>query len=134
MKLELLRTENTSTHTIGVLRDADTQYEIARTLEDAWRDNKKSVSCIPEGEYTVVRHVSPKYGNCFMVSDVPNRDYILIHVGNYDTDTEGCILLGLAVTTNLQNKRMITNSKIAVDKFNNFVKDVNKFTLVIRRV
>lgn len=134
MELELLRTENTNEHTIGILRDAATQYEIARTLEDAWKDNKKNISCIPEGTYKVVRHVSPKYGDCFMISNVPNRDYILIHAGNYTTDTEGCILLGDSVTTNLQNKRMITNSKITVKKFTNIVKGINEFTLTIRRV
>ena len=134
MELELLRVENTKDHTIGVLRIKDTQIEIARTMEDAWKDNARNISCIPQGVYKVIRHTSPKYGNCFMVSNVPNRDYILIHAGNYDTDTEGCILLGESVATNVAGKRMVTNSKVTVGKFMNLMREVSEFTLTVKEV
>lgn len=134
MELELLRVENTKDHTIGVLRIKDTQIEIARTMEDAWKDNARNISCIPKGTYKVVRHTSPKYGNCFMVSNVPNRDYILIHAGNYATDTEGCILLGESVATNVAGKRMVTNSKVTVSKFMNLMREVSEFTLTVKEV
>ena len=134
MELELLRVENTKDHTIGVLRIKDTQIEIARTMEDAWKDNARNISCIPQGVYKVIRHTSPKYGNCFMVSNVPNRDYILIHAGNYATDTEGCILLGESVATNVAGKRMVTNSKVTVGKFMNLMREVSEFTLTVKEV
>jgi len=134
MELELLRVENTKDHTIGVLRIKNTQIEIARTMENAWKDNARNISCIPQGVYKVVRHTSPKYGNCFMVSNVPNRDYILIHAGNYNTDTEGCILLGESVATNVSGKRMVTNSKVTVGKFMNLMREVSEFTLTVKEV
>jgi hypothetical protein len=65
------------------------------TLELAWKDNKRRVSCIPEGEYKVIKHVSPKFGECIWFQDVPNRSEILAHRGNYHTDILGCVLLGL---------------------------------------
>ena len=67
---------------------------IAVTLEDAWKDNARMVSCIPQGTYTIRRHTSPKFGEVFRVEDVPGRSDILIHAGNTDADTHGCILLG----------------------------------------
>jgi hypothetical protein len=65
------------------------------TLELSWKDNKRRVSCIPEGEYKVIKHVSPKFGECIWFQDVPNRSEILAHRGNYHTDILGCVLLGL---------------------------------------
>ena len=66
-----------------------------QTLELPWRDNKPNVSCIPQGYYDVVRHTSPSKGDCYEVLDVPAREHILIHVGNFPTDTQGCILIGV---------------------------------------
>lgn len=64
------------------------------TLMLGWKDNKKRISHIPEGVYEVVRHHSPKFGDCYLVKDVPNRSHILFHKGNFYRDTLGCILVG----------------------------------------
>lgn len=74
-----------------------------KTLELAWLDNQRQISCIPTGTYTVRKHVSPKFGNCLKIHDVVGRSDILIHKGNYAAsmnprtgkpDILGCILLG----------------------------------------
>lgn len=65
-----------------------------KTLELPSNGNQRNVSCIPEGVYDVVKIESPKRGTVFFVQDVPGRDSILIHVGNYTTDTQGCIIPG----------------------------------------
>jgi len=67
---------------------------IAYTLELAWLENKFRISCIPVGIYTVITRTSAKYGKHFHILNVPNRDYILIHHGNYYSDILGCILVG----------------------------------------
>ena len=71
---------------------------IAHTLELAWRDNEKSVSCVPQGEYAcrvrLARESSSRDYVHLLVKDVPNRSYILFHRGNYPSDTRGCILTG----------------------------------------
>lgn len=75
-------------------------YELFKfkSLELVWNDNKRAISCIPEGEYNVKRIISPTFGRCFNVQNVPGRSAILIHSGNYAAgkkkDTRGCILVG----------------------------------------
>lgn len=65
-----------------------------KTLELPDKGNKNNISRIPEGTYQVKRRTSKKFGEHFHVLDVPGRELILIHPGNYYKQTEGCILLG----------------------------------------
>jgi hypothetical protein len=65
------------------------------TLELPWKNNERRVSCIPKGSYKLKLHTSPKFGKCFWVNDVPNRDAILIHPANYTRQLLGCIAVGL---------------------------------------
>lgn len=67
-------------------------------LELPWRGNEPYVSCIPEGLYEYeVRH-SLKAGRAVIwVMDVPDREYIQWHPGNYTSQIEGCGLPGIGV-------------------------------------
>jgi len=65
------------------------------TVERAWAKNVPFISCIPEGVYNVNKHTSPKFGLCFAISNVPDRQHILIHVANYARQLNGCIAVGL---------------------------------------
>jgi hypothetical protein len=74
------------------------------TLEPPWKDNQRMVSCIPPGTYPLVLQYSPrftpKYGHkLVLVNNVPDRDNILIHIGNFPKDTDGCIMVGLVERT-----------------------------------
>ena len=94
--LLIIRDQFTDKSTLGKLYLNGEFY--GHTLELAWQDNKKNVSCIPKGVYDVSkRHPeeseSYKYQH-LLVENVPNRNYILFHIGNYPKDTNGCILLG----------------------------------------
>jgi hypothetical protein len=89
--LELIRIGESKDSTFGVLMD---EKIICLTLEDKWHNNEQNVSCIPNGEYDCVKWHSPKFGDTFMVTHVPDRSYILFHWGNTDEDTYGCILVG----------------------------------------
>lgn len=85
------------------------------TLELPWLDNQRRVSCIPEGEYEVIKHHSPRFKKSFWVQDVPDRSEILIHKGNYYTDILGCILVGLGFKDiNRDGLKDVTSSKKAV--------------------
>ena len=64
------------------------------SLELPWKDNETNISCIPKGTYKVTPRYSDKYTKHFILEDVPNRKLILIHAGNFNSDTRGCILLG----------------------------------------
>ena len=107
MKLKLTRTFKAKTYTIGKLYINDVYF--CDTLEDTDRGLKKSTplseiekikikhqTCIPEGTYTILMNiVSPKYGKIMpRLKDVPGFEGILIHNGNTDVDTSGCILVG----------------------------------------
>jgi len=66
------------------------------TLEERWKHNARSISCIPAGTYPLHRTIYHKHGiETFEVTGVPDRSRILLHPGNTEEDTEGCILVGL---------------------------------------
>lgn len=76
-------------------------------LEDEHRYEKKAGETrIPEGTYKVKLRTEGGFHNRYTqkfgashkgmlhVQDVPGFEYILIHVGNTDKDTAGCLLVG----------------------------------------
>lgn len=72
------------------------------TLEDKVRDlgphgegKVWGQTAIPEGRYRVIINLSQRFGRFMMrLLDVPHFTGILIHGGNTDEDTHGCILVG----------------------------------------
>jgi pyruvate/2-oxoglutarate dehydrogenase complex dihydrolipoamide dehydrogenase (E3) component len=68
----------------------------AFTLEDKVREIKVwGETAIPTGTYSVfVRYSNRFKKELVAIKDVPNFDGVLIHGGNTDKDTHGCILIG----------------------------------------
>lgn len=97
------------------------------TLELPWRDNQVKVSCIPVGEYECALVDSPKFGKVYGVAKVPGRSHILIHYGNYPSNTDGCILLGM-----FHDVDFVGNSRKA---FGQFMEEMagEPFQLIIRQ-
>lgn len=88
-----------------------------KTLELPWIDNNRRVSCIPAGKYKAIKHVSPKFGNCLWLKDVPNRSEILIHPANYVHQLLGCIALGNKhIDINRDGLIDVADSKATVNK------------------
>jgi len=80
--------------------------EICKTLELPWKDNARSISCIPLGTYTVTKE-KPIPANDpsgrkerpywhFRFHNVPWRSGVLIHKITYVTGLRGCIGVGKA--------------------------------------
>lgn len=89
--------------------------KVYHTLELAWKNNAKKVSCIPKGKYKVRKRTSAKYGEHFHILDVKNRDFILIHLGNYHTDILGCVLVGKGLKDINNDGRLdVTSSRQAM--------------------
>jgi len=88
--------------------------EFCHTLELAWKENQRSISCIPAGEYDVrlrlPRESATREYIHLLVKDVPNRSYILVHIGNTTADTKGCILVGQS-----RKQHFVGNSTLAMD-------------------
>lgn len=95
------------------------------TLEPPWRGNEQKRSCIPEGVYPLQLRESPivrrtsagAYFEGWEVADVPERSFIMFHVGNWARDTEGCILVGENFSWSAGNGPMVTNSRAAFSRF-----------------
>lgn len=99
MKLELKRDTFTEKTTIGKLYLDG--LEFAHTLEDTDRkleDGGVKVfgkTCVSRGTYEVTIDWSKKFNKLMPhILNVPQFEGIRIHAGNYDKDTEGCILVG----------------------------------------
>ena len=110
----LIRTRFETKQTLGDFYVYNSGNEIfnCKTLELPWNENKNKISCIPEASYQVVKRHSKKYNKHLHVTDVVGRDFILIHSGNYFTDTKGCILVGSGYTDiNKDKVQDIINSK-----------------------
>ena len=82
---------------------------------------------IPEGIYICQRHVSPKFGETFKLLDVPGRTHIMFHVGNFVSDSDGCILLGRMLSDSA-----ISYSKRAMKGFMGALLNVDVFALQIK--
>jgi hypothetical protein len=100
------------------------------TLEDAWRDNERMISCIPVGRYKVKLHRSPKFGVTYQVMNVPERDQILFHAGNTQKDTHGCILLGMQFGK-MGNESAILASRSAFNRFMDLMAGTPEAELII---
>ena len=128
INVSIIRLEESNHGTIGVLR-INTQV-ICCSLEPPDRDNKPDISCIPRGTYTARRVNSPKYGNTFEITQVPDRTHILFHPGNTVGDTRGCVLLGQSFGF-LDGRRAVLSSKLAFQRFLEQTRDVDEFQLEI---
>ena len=105
MKLQVVRTQFGKDATNGLLF-IDGIFE-CYTLEDQYQAVKvMHETCIPEGTYDIkfrktggfhakysARYKNAHYGMLHL-QDVPGFTYILIHTGNTDEHTSGCLILG----------------------------------------
>ncbi|NBW10891.1 MAG: hypothetical protein EBR82_22965, partial [Caulobacteraceae bacterium] len=90
--VRLVRIKATDTGTLGTL--TLNGKELCKTLELPWKDNADMISCIPVGTYECKPWDSAKFPNVWEITNVPNREAILIHSGNTMKDTHGCVLVG----------------------------------------
>ena len=126
MKLQVLRFSSESDSTNGLLLDVTEEIKfLAYTLEDEYRKHKKSKETrIPAGTYKIElrdeggfhKRYSKRYPNIHRgmlhIIDVPNFEYILIHTGNTDEHTAGCLLIGNSQENNQINKNGFIGSSV----------------------
>jgi len=111
-QFEVLDTPKTALGTNGKKRGSATIGTLTidgifecHTLEDIQRSVRvDGETAIPLGTYTVTLTHSPKFSDAYALAgrgrllprlhSVPGIEGILIHIGNYACDSEGCILVG----------------------------------------
>ena len=116
MKLEVLRFSSQEDSTSGLLFEIS---ELGRkflcyTLEDERRALKvRGETRVPAGTYNIKLRkeggfnakYTKKYGGfhrgMLHICDVPNFEYILIHTGNTDEHTAGCLIVGDSQENNI---------------------------------
>lgn len=125
VKVTLVRNYEDSSGTHGEL--ILDRKKLCFTLEEPWRQNKRSISCIPAGLYQCVPHTGNNFKDVWHVTGVMGRDAILIHAGNTLKDTEGCILVGLSRTSN-----GIGQSQAALKELRDVLPD--RFTLEVKGI
>lgn len=127
MKWTLVRKKYGEHGIFGELTSEDGMH-LFLTLEHAYKiideTNPGSVEYapkIPEGIHRCVPYASPKHG--MMVPLLDNLDDPVdqdrkfeIHIGNYNEDSEGCILVGKAIGNRANGGKMLTSSKQAFDQ------------------
>ena len=103
------------------------------TLEHAYEDGKGGFEPkIPPGTYQCQRgmhqllHMDEPI-ETFELFGVEGHDRLLFHVGNYDHDSHGCILLGRAIVND-----MITDSRATFQKFMELQEGVDEFPVLIQ--
>ncbi|MGI7624966.1 DUF5675 family protein [Campylobacter coli] len=148
MKLEIIRRYTGKTCIIGKFKvfsdDDKILFECFSLEEDKEGVERNKDLRIPEGIYDLKRHSPSRFENTLrsitkkdddtMINvfneKVPFDRHILIHWGNTDKDTEGCILLGL---TKDNNNESVGQSRQACKEFYDLMykQDLSKIQLEI---
>lgn len=143
MKLMLKRKFLGDKYTIGDLF-TDGKF-FCNTIEDTVRElpvtclyTSKGESCkckgkvyaqtaIPAGTYKVTMEYSPRFKRKLpLLHNVPHFIGILIHSGNDESDSAGCLIVG-----NNTIKGKVTNSRVTSDKLNAILSKETQITIEI---
>lgn len=135
LEIRLTRFSSDTDSTLGMLHNVTGKPQfLCYTLEDEHRTVKVwGETRIPAGRYKLKirqyggfhERYQKKY-NAFHkgmieICDVPNFEHILIHVGNTDDDTAGCVLLGNAQRQNITKLGLLYDSVEAYERVYRFI-------------
>lgn len=133
MPLVLKRDHYTSLGIFGeLLNNGD---RVCFTLEHSYLNEDGDYEPkIPNGTYLCVKGIHElEKGSpfeTFEITGVPNHSGLLFHCGNFNSDTEGCVLVGDALSS-LADPTMLIDSRQAFNRFMGLKTGVNEFTIVI---
>ena len=151
MEILLIRKYKKPTYTVGnlyingkwianTLEDVDRNLNSSMSVEQIKAIKKPNETAIPTGNYEVTLDIfSPKFGNKSFykktcngklprILNVKGFDGVLIHCGNTNLDTSGCVLVG----RNLE-KGKVLKSQETFEKLYKILKE-NKNNLTIKIV
>lgn len=115
--------------TLGMLSILGEKHNPIFVLENPLRATTVD-SRIPGGQYLCSPYSGTKYKDVYIVHDVPEREAILFHWGNYEADTEGCLLVGLSAGI-MNGQIAVMESKPAFKVFSDLI-GKEEFILVLK--
>lgn len=126
----LVRNEFRDDGIFSTLCDKDGNI-VAKTLEHSYNKLPK----IPNGTWKCVRgphrlHNMTEDFITFEITGIAGHSDLLFHWGNYNKDSEGCVLMG-AADAMVGDIEMITNSRVTFAKFMASLEGVNEFYLKV---
>lgn len=112
----------------GTFRSEDDQ-EVCKTLEHAYPTfGDKYKAKVPVGTYMCVRGIHQLYGGVpfetFEITGVEGHSGILFHPGNFNYDSDGCVLVGEEIANNA-----LVRSRVAFLDLMNRLTAVESFVL-----
>jgi len=137
LNLLLKRIYDSGSETEGMLFFKTDKLRYVRTLEDTYNADKIPGSTrIPAGQYEIklrregkffeeyrkhdnkkISELTEKYG-ILHLQNVPNFEFVLIHIGNTNKDTKGCILVGNNVDNfSVENGGLLSSSTAGYEYF-----------------
>lgn len=103
---------------------------IAQTLEHSFNNKPK----IPDGEYVCRRGIHKLHDlkpfETFEICGVPGHTGVLLHQGNWNKDSDGCVLVGSGIAQSPEGQ-MVTGSKQAFTDFMDLCKGLQSFDLIV---
>lgn len=101
------------------------------TLEHAYPTTEGYQPKLPAGTYRCVRgphqlHTGPIF-ETFEITGVPGHTGILFHVGNWNRDSEGCVLVGYTIS----GDNALTRSRDTFKKFMELQAGLDEFQLTV---
>ena len=135
MHLILNRYRPSENCVLGNIKIVGLEHNPIYTLENPWMNNKPWISCIPAGDYALKRKHSGKFGATWELFTVDGRTDILIHAGNTEKDTSGCILVGTAsgrlTDSKKQSHLAVLNSRDGMLELNRLLNEDEAHTITI---
>lgn len=137
--MKLKRTDFRADGIFGQLFD-DKGILICYTLEHAYLlsagGGHTYIPKLPNGTFTCIRgphrlHNMKADFETFEITGVPEHKNILFHWGNFDRDSEGCVILGSAIVVQDDGTEMVVNSKKTFAEFMKHLDGINEFTLTV---
>jgi hypothetical protein len=138
MNVTLTRNEFASDGIFGGLYDDSNKFRCS-TLEHAYATlDGIWIPKVAAGTYTCRIHPPNRLPyTTFELQNVPDFEGksvtgVLLHILNFDSQSEGCIGLGKKVAATGNGTRMLTDSKDAFNEFMALQKNVTEFSLIIK--
>lgn len=134
MDLVITRVENREDGIFSEIKNAKMEV-LFHTLEHAYETGTQWLPKIPNGTFTCVRGPHRLHGMTqdfitFEITGVDGHVDLLFHWGNWNADSEGCILLGEGIAQSSKGQ-MITSSKVAFEAFMKLQEGLDQFQLTV---